>query len=110
MNNIVLVILVGSIIGFLVGMLSVIYTRIEAVGETSYSPISEVTYDKNEETMTVSYSDKSIKHYNGSSTVWYEMPFMKRCSTTKELELSGYFNYLKKYGNPYPNAHLEAQK
>ena len=70
--------------------------------------VVSATYD--DEVLSVKYSDGTTVKYQGSSTVWYKLPYMGRCGTSKEYQLSGIYTYIKKWGNDYPNAHLSSEK
>ena len=69
--------------------------------------IISATYEK--EIMTVEYSDGNIIEYKGSATVWHALPYMSRCGTGTESELSRIYNYIQHYGNNYPDAHKTQQ-
>lgn len=61
-----------------------------------------------DEIMTLHHASGKMMKYHGSGTVWHRMPMMERCSTEKEKALASFHAYIKKWGNPYPNAHLNA--
>lgn len=67
--------------------------------------IVDATYDEKTQTMTVNFSDGETVKYYGSSTVWFIMPYMVRCGSSKESKLSEIYQYIKVHGNPYPTAH-----
>lgn len=58
--------------------------------------VIRTNYDKKEELMTVTYSDGTIKQYSGECTVWYKLPDYKRCGTSKEYELTQYWERHRK--------------
>jgi hypothetical protein len=72
------------------------------------TPDKIITAEYHKGIMTVIYSKSGKKQYNGSCTVWHEMPLMNRCSTAKESELVEIWHYIKQYGNKYPESHLVA--
>lgn len=57
--------------------------------------------------MSLEYSNGAVLKYKGSGTVWYCLPYLKRCSTATESYLSEYYTYIQYWGNTYPNAHKE---
>jgi hypothetical protein len=61
----------------------------------------------NNRVMTVTRKSGKIYQYEGSGTVWYELPLMKRCPTYIESELNDIHVYIRKYGNSYPEAHTK---
>ena len=67
--------------------------------------VESATYDNG--VMKVKYKDKLWVDYQGSGTVWHELPLMRRCPTTLEMGLADIFTYIKKWGNPYPSAHIK---
>ena len=67
--------------------------------------ISWAHYHEKEEVMTVTYDDGTQDKYHGSCTVWYKMPLMERCGTSKESTLCNIWTYIQKFGNNYPDAH-----
>ena len=42
------------------------------------------------------------RHFKGAGTIWYELPSMRRCSTTEEVKLVGMWKYIEHHGKPYP--------
>lgn len=67
--------------------------------------VVKATYDEKTETMTVTWSDGDTEQYEGSGTVWYKMPYMRRCGTSGESMLCELWTYFRRYGNDYPTAH-----
>ncbi len=59
----------------------------------------------NDEVMTFIYDDGTTLEYTGSCTVWHRLPYMQRCSTLLEADLSEIWTYINRHGNPYPLAH-----
>jgi hypothetical protein len=55
--------------------------------------------------MTVNYKDGKVDQFQGDCTVWYKLPYMKRCGTLKEGFLCELWKYNKKWGGAYPDAH-----
>jgi len=66
--------------------------------------VSKVTYKDG--IMTVFYNNWSFTQYKGESTVWYELPLMRRAATSRELKLCEYYKYITYYKGDYPTAHL----
>jgi len=65
--------------------------------------VARATYEG--ETMTVTWDDGTTTKYEGSCTVWYEHPYMERCSTSTEILLCDLWSYIKKWEGSYPDAH-----
>lgn len=70
--------------------------------------ISKITYL--DTTLTVYYTDGSKEQYEGSCTVWHKHPYMERAGIMTETWLSEIYTYIKKFGNPYPTAHLNKKE
>jgi len=65
--------------------------------------LKEASYEN--KVMKIEYTNGVIEEYYGSGTVWRVIPHMQRCSTPIEMYLSEIYNYIKHYGNTYPNSH-----
>lgn len=57
--------------------------------------------------MTTKYSNGVSREFEGSCTVWGELPMMKSCGTLESRELLDVWKYIKHWGNNYPDAHLK---
>lgn len=68
--------------------------------------IKSATYDGETKTLTIQLKSGTEMEFEGEGTVWYFLPLMGRCSTSQELQFSEIYRYVKRYGNPYPTAHL----
>ena len=55
--------------------------------------------------LTITYSNKTTKQFQGKTTVWNLLPMMERCDTFEEGEFCSIYKYIVKWGNPYPTAH-----
>lgn len=51
--------------------------------------------------MLVIWSNGKESLYVGSSTVWHELPLMKRCETDVEAMLSDAYEYIKYYDREF---------
>lgn len=84
------------------GSVGIIFFALLIIRDRMISKTNYVTkafyYDK---VMTIHYNNGETEEYNGSCTVWYKMPNMKRCSTLKEEWLCGIYKCIEYYGNPY---------
>ena len=67
--------------------------------------ITKAVYDKETKVMTITHSDGNVNQYKGSCTVWYKLPYMKRCGTSTEYRLCEIIEYINHHGNPFPTAH-----
>jgi hypothetical protein len=61
----------------------------------------------NNRTLTIKWSNGKIVEYEGSGTVWCELPYMRRCSTNMESLLYQIYSYCRKWNGEYPNAHKD---
>lgn len=68
-----------------------------------YDPL--IKAEKNDGILELHYKSGRIKRYTGYCTVWYTYPYMQRCGTFTEADLSDIDEYIKCHGNPYPTAH-----
>jgi hypothetical protein len=71
--------------------------------EFFHNPI--VSADYKDGVMTIEYENQKVEQYSGDCTVWYKMPYMKRCGTSTESWLCELWKYNRTWGGPYPNAH-----
>jgi hypothetical protein len=60
-----------------------------------------------DEILTLLYSNGETEQFQGSSTVWYKMPYMIRQGTMMEYWLSQIYKYCTYWGGDYPYAHLK---
>ena len=62
---------------------------------------------EHKEIITLTYTNNTVRSFQGSGTVWHELPLMKRCGAFQESRLSEISKYIDRYGNPYPVSHLK---
>lgn len=70
-------------------------------------PVSSALYKDG--VMIITYRDGKVEKYEGSATVWYELPLMKRCDSLTESMLCDLWKYNQKWGGAYPDAHKKGK-
>jgi len=71
------------------------------------SAVKEPIVGKYKDVIILTYTNNTVRSFEGSGTVWHELPLMKRCGTFQEAKLAEISKYIDKYGNPYPVSHLK---
>lgn len=96
--------IVGIVLGIFIYRIFFNKKATKKLKDVIYNPIVKATYDNR--IMTIEYYNGQTMQYEGTCTVWHSYPMMKRAGTLKEGELCDIWAYIKRHGNPYPDAHV----